>query len=83
VMDDHGPLLFLTVLLILSGIQFLSIGLLGEMLSRTYYESQNKPIYAVREVRALRFKPAESPEQIEIPPSIVKKAKGKRAVSNQ
>ena len=56
VMDDHGPLLFLTVLLILSGIQFLSIGLLGEMLARTYYESQNKPIYAVREVRALRVK---------------------------
>jgi len=65
VMDDHGPLLFLTVLLILSGIQFLSIGLLGEMLARTYYESQNKPIYAVREVRALRVKLPESESQME------------------
>jgi len=65
VMDDHGPLLFLTVLLILSGIQFLSIGLLGEMLARTYYESQNKPIYAVREVRALRVKLSDSESQME------------------
>jgi glycosyltransferase involved in cell wall biosynthesis len=44
------PLLLLGVLLIVVGLQFVSIGLLGEMLSRTYYESQNKPIYAVREI---------------------------------
>ena len=64
-MDDHGPLLFMTVLLILSGIQFLSMGLLGEMLARTYYESQDKPIYAVREVRPPRLKPAENEPQME------------------
>jgi glycosyltransferase involved in cell wall biosynthesis len=52
-MDDHGPLLFLSMLFFLSGVQLLSIGLLGEILSRTYYESQNKPVYAVREVRRL------------------------------
>jgi hypothetical protein len=52
-MDHHGPLLFLAMLFLLSGVQLLSIGLLGEILSRTYYESQNKPIYAVREVRRL------------------------------
>ncbi len=57
IMDKHGPLLFTTILLILSGIQFLSIGLLGEMLARTYYESQNKPIYAVREI--IRGRPTE------------------------
>jgi glycosyltransferase involved in cell wall biosynthesis len=79
VMDDHGPLLFMTVLLILSGIQFLSIGLLGEMLARTYYESQNKPIYAIREVRALRVKPAETGEQTEIGRLIAEQAKGRRA----
>lgn len=50
-MGDHGPLLLLGLVLILSGVQFISIGLLGEMLSRTYYESQNKPIYAVREIK--------------------------------
>src|SRR3989475_5206974 len=65
VMDDHGPLLFLTVLLILSGIQFLSIGLLGEMLARTYYESQDKPIYAVREIRPPRVRRTERGAQVD------------------
>jgi len=54
IMVQHGPLLLLGIALIVSGIQFLSIGLLGEMLARTYYESQNKPIYAVREVKTRR-----------------------------
>jgi hypothetical protein len=36
--------------LMLAGIQFLAVGLLGEMLSRIYFESQNKNIYAVRSV---------------------------------
>ena len=50
----HGPMLLLTMLLIVSGIQFISIGLLGEMLSRTYFESQNKSVYSVREVKSRR-----------------------------
>ncbi len=54
VMAEHGPLLLLGTALIISGIQFLSIGLLGEMLARTYYETQNKPIYSVREVKSRR-----------------------------
>jgi glycosyltransferase involved in cell wall biosynthesis len=49
IMFAHGPLMLTAMLLILSGVQFLSIGLLGEMLARTYYESQQKPIYSVRE----------------------------------
>jgi len=44
------PLLLLGVLLIVIGFQFISMGLLGEMLARTYHESQNKPIYAVKEI---------------------------------
>lgn len=44
------PLLLLSVLLIFIGIQFVTMGLLGEMLARTYHESQNKPVYVVREV---------------------------------
>ena len=55
IMLDHGPLLFAAMLLIIAGIQSLSIGLVGEMLSRTYYESQKKPIYALREVRRIRI----------------------------
>ena len=44
------PLLLLSVLLIVLGVQSLSMGLLGEMLTRVYHESQRKPIYTVREV---------------------------------
>ncbi len=51
VMTEHGPMLFAAVLLIVCGIQLISFGLMGEMLSRTYYESQRKPIYSVREVK--------------------------------
>lgn len=46
------PLLLLAVLLMLVGVQFVGMGLLGELVVRTYYESQGKPIYAVREVLA-------------------------------
>ena len=46
----NRPILLLAVLLVLVGFQFVSIGLLGEMLVRTYHESQRKPIYTVREI---------------------------------
>ena len=44
------PLLLLAVLLIVIGFQFVTMGLLGEMLARTYHESQDKPIYVIKEV---------------------------------
>jgi glycosyltransferase involved in cell wall biosynthesis len=44
------PLLLLTLLLILIGFQFISMGLLGELLARTYHESQDKPIYVIGEI---------------------------------
>ncbi len=44
------PILLLAVLLIFMGLQFITFGLLGEMQTRTYHESQNKPIYVIREV---------------------------------
>jgi glycosyltransferase involved in cell wall biosynthesis len=46
-----GPALFAALLLILAGIQFLSLGLLGEMITRTYYESQSKATYSIREIQ--------------------------------
>lgn len=46
---SERPLLLLGVLLIMVGVQFISMGLLGEMVARTYYETQKKPIYVVRE----------------------------------
>ena len=62
-MTEHGPLLLLAVALFVSGIQFISIGLLGEIIARTYYESQNKPIYSVREVKSHRKEMGDSAEQ--------------------
>ena len=46
------PLLMLAVLLVVVGVQLITMGLLGEMIIRTYYESQDKPIYYVRTVVA-------------------------------
>lgn len=45
-----SPWLTLAVLVIVLGAQFLMMGLLGELLTRTYHEAQQKPIYAVRQV---------------------------------
>ena len=45
-----SPLLMLAVLMTVLGVQFLMMGLLGEILTRTYHEAQGKPIYAVRKV---------------------------------
>lgn len=42
------PLLLVGVLLVIAGFQWLSTGLIGEMLSRIYYESQNKKSYVIR-----------------------------------
>ena len=46
----NRPVVLLTILLVVIGVQFVSIGLLGEMLARTYHESQDKPIYRVRDL---------------------------------
>jgi glycosyltransferase involved in cell wall biosynthesis len=44
------PLLLLAILLIFIGFQFITMGLLGEMLARTYHETQDRPVYAVGEI---------------------------------
>jgi glycosyltransferase involved in cell wall biosynthesis len=49
------PLLLLAVLLIFLGFQFLTMGLLGEMLARTYHESQERPVYVVGEILGKRI----------------------------
>jgi glycosyltransferase involved in cell wall biosynthesis len=53
-MDEHGPLLVAGALLIVIGVMMFSTGLLGEVLMRTYFESQGRRIYAVREIRCRR-----------------------------
>jgi glycosyltransferase involved in cell wall biosynthesis len=54
VIASHGPLLLMGTALVVGGIQFIAIGLIGELLTRTYYESQDKPVYTVRELRGRR-----------------------------
>ena len=45
------PLLIFALILGIAGIQLFSFGLLGELLMRTYHESQNRPIYRIREIK--------------------------------
>ena len=52
VMLQNGPLLFGATLFILAGLQLMGLGLVSEILSRTYYESQRKPIYTTRQVQS-------------------------------
>ena len=47
----NRPLLLFGILLIFTGVQLVTLGLLAELQSRTYHESQNKPTYVIREVR--------------------------------
>lgn len=44
------PLVLFAILLTMVGVQLVTMGLLGELVVRTYHESQGKPIYAVREI---------------------------------
>jgi glycosyltransferase involved in cell wall biosynthesis len=46
---NRNPLLILTAFLLFMGVQFIVLGLLGEVNARTYYEAQGKPIYVVKE----------------------------------
>jgi glycosyltransferase involved in cell wall biosynthesis len=47
---EHGPLLLLGMILVLFGVQLLAIGLVGELLMRLYFETQNKPVYRVEKI---------------------------------
>ncbi|MGE3511311.1 MAG: glycosyltransferase family 2 protein [Vicinamibacterales bacterium] len=45
------PLLLFGILLVFTGVQLVTLGLLAELQSRTYHESQDKPTYVIREIR--------------------------------
>lgn len=47
---EHGPLMMAGALLLLTGLMMFSTGLIGELLIRTYFETQGRRIYAVREI---------------------------------
>jgi glycosyltransferase involved in cell wall biosynthesis len=50
IIADHGPLMIAGGLLLLAGLMMFTTGLIGEMMMRTYFESQDRRIYAVREI---------------------------------
>ena len=48
----NRPMLMFALILGIAGVQLFSFGLLGELLIRTYHESQNRPIYRVRKIQS-------------------------------
>ncbi len=57
---QHGPLMIAGGLLLLAGLMMFSTGLLGEVMIRTYFESQDRRIYAVRQILAKKERKAAS-----------------------
>src|SRR5947207_6709185 len=51
IIQEHGPLMLVGALALVTGVILFCTGLLGEVLTRTYFESQGRRIYAVREIR--------------------------------
>src|ERR1700730_17172500 len=54
ILQDHGALAVAGALLLLGGLMMFTTRLVGEVLMRTYFESQGRRIYAVREIRCRR-----------------------------
>ena len=47
---EHGPLFIMAAMAILAGIQLISTGLIGEILTRVYFEGQQRRIYSVSRI---------------------------------
>ena len=45
-----NPLLYITILFVITSLQFISLGFLAELIIRTYHETQEKPIYVVGQI---------------------------------
>ena len=45
-----SPLFPIAIMVAIIGFQSILMGLIAELLARTYHESQNKPIYTIREI---------------------------------
>ena len=58
------PLLQLSVLLMVLGVQFVSTGIVADMIMRTYHESQHKAIYFIRERRRTSAVPDDELEPV-------------------
>jgi len=61
---EHGPLLLLGMMLCLFGVQLFAVGLMGELLMRTHFESRSNPVYRVeRLTRGAGAAPARSGDE--------------------
>lgn len=47
---NRNPIALLGIMMFIVGVQFIALGLLAEMMVRIYYESQNKPIFNIKEI---------------------------------
>lgn len=61
IIAEHAPLMLAGALLLLAGLMLFCVGLMGEVLMRTYFESQGRRIYAVREIRSRREQLVDGP----------------------
>jgi glycosyltransferase involved in cell wall biosynthesis len=48
--EQHGPLMLFGIVLFLGGVQLISSGLVAELISRTYFESQGKSVYSIEKI---------------------------------
>lgn len=58
-----NPWMFMAIFFLLGGLQLIGLGLLGEINVRTYYESQGKPTYAIRETRGISVDQSGAPDR--------------------
>lgn len=49
-LTERQPLVLLGILMVFTGVQLVTLGLLAELQARTYHESQGKPVYVIRQV---------------------------------
>jgi glycosyltransferase involved in cell wall biosynthesis len=50
IIAEHGPLMLAGAMFLMAGLMMFSTGLIGELVMRTYFESQDRRIYAIREI---------------------------------
>src|SRR5271170_6023782 len=65
---QHGPLLVLGMMLCLFGVQLLAVGLVGELLMRTHFESRENTVYRIERVMGARGFAEEAGVGRETPP---------------
>lgn len=62
IIAEHGPLMLAGAMFLMAGLMMFSTGLIGELVMRTYFESQDRRIYAIREI--LTREKLEAPQKV-------------------